>query len=166
MDYYSRFSPDGKRIGVRAFAKAWVSERNEIPWDAYVLDLASGQETLAAEKRQLSPVGRGRAHKLHAQGPAMLKDLTSGNETLLYDAASPPVQGVPQTPELSPDGRLLAFTARGKERGTMVYDLAAKVLRTIAGGCEITWFPDSRRVLCVENGGHGGNHILTSPWSR
>ena len=163
VDYYSRFSPDGKKIVFARSQKPWVSERNEIPWDAYVLDLASGQETLAAKNANYPQwAGAGRISFMR-KGQAMLMDLATGQETLLYDAASPPVQGVPQTPELSPDGRLLAFTARGKQRGTMVYDLAAKVLRTIAGGCEITWFPDSRRVLWVENGGHGGNQILTSP---
>ncbi|MCB2225971.1 MAG: flippase-like domain-containing protein [Desulfarculaceae bacterium] len=162
VDYYARFSPDGKRLVFARSQKPWVSERDEIPWDAYVLDLASGKESLAANNANYPQwAGEGKISFMRG-GQTVLKDLATGKESVIYDASGPPVQGVAQTPELSPDGKLLAFTARGKQRGTMVYDLASKELRTIAGGCEITWFPGGQEVLWVENGGHGGNQILAS----
>ncbi len=162
VDYYARFSPDGKRLVFARSQEPWVSERNEIPWDAYVLDLASGKESLAARNANYPQWAGPNGITFMRGGKAMLRDLATGKESLLYDAAPPPVRGVPQTPELSPDHKLLAFTARGKQRGTMIFDLASKELRQIAGGCEITWFPGGKEVLWVENGGHGGNRILAS----
>ncbi|MCF8118216.1 MAG: hypothetical protein K9K33_17575, partial [Desulfarculaceae bacterium] len=162
VDYFPRFSPDGKRVVFARSQKPWVSQRNEIPWDAYVLDLASGKETLAARDANYPQWAGPRSISFMRGGQVVLKDLAGGKEKVLYDASQPPVEGLPQTPELSPDGKLLAFTARGKQRGTMVYELAKQELKQIAGGCQITWFPGSKKVLWVENGGQGGNHILTS----
>jgi uncharacterized membrane protein YbhN (UPF0104 family) len=162
VDYYGRFSPDGKKIVFARSHKPWVSERNEIPWDAYILDLDSRRERLAANNANYPQwAGPGKISFMRGS-KVMLKDLATGRETLLYDAAQPPVRGVPQTPELSPDGGILAFTARGKQRGTMLYDLSKRELRRVAGGCEITWFPDGKSVLWVANGGRGGNRILAS----
>jgi Tol biopolymer transport system component len=162
VEYYSRFSPDGKRLVFARSQRLWVSERYELPWDVWVMDLATRDETEVAKNGNYPQwVGNDQVSFMRG-GQVVLKDLKSGQEKVLYDAAQPPVKGVPQTPELSPDRRLLAFTARGAMRGTVVYDLAANKLRQVGDGCEITWYPDSRRVLWVENGGNGGTQILHS----
>ncbi|MBU1157385.1 MAG: hypothetical protein KKC30_01080 [Proteobacteria bacterium] len=162
VEYYSRFSPDGQRIVFARSQRLWVSERDELPWDVWTLDLNTKDETLVAKNGNYPQWVGGDQISFMRGGQVVLKELASGKETVLYDAAQSPVKGVPQTPELSPDQRLLAFTARGAARGTMVYDLASQKLQAVAGGCEITWYPDSRHVLWVENGGHGGNQILHS----
>ncbi len=162
VEYYSRFSPDGQRIVFARSQRLWVSERDESAWDVWVMDLATREETEVAKNGNYPQWVGGDKISFMRGGQVVLKDLKSGQEKVLYDAASPPVKGVPQTPELSPDQRRLAFTARGALRGTMVYDLVAGKLREVAGGCEITWYPDSRRVLWVENGGQGGTQILHS----
>lgn len=162
VEYYSRFSPDGKRIVFARSQRLWVSERDEMAWDVWIYDLATTDETRVAKNGNYPQwVGNDQVSFMRG-GQVVLKNLGTGREKVLYDASQPPVKGVPQTPELSPNQRLLAFTARGGQRGTMVYDLATKLLRSVAGGCEITWYPDSRHVLWVENGGHGGNQILHS----
>jgi len=163
VEFYSRFSPDGKRIVFARSQRLWVSERDLDPWDTYILDLETGQEQLAAKDANYPQwVGAGKISFLRGSR-VMLKDLATGGEVMLYDAAQPPVQGRPYTPELNPiNCGLLAFTARGKLSGTMVLDLATKKMERIAGGCELTWYPDGRRVLWVENGGNGGNRILHS----
>ncbi|MCF8043247.1 MAG: hypothetical protein K9K65_13850 [Desulfarculaceae bacterium] len=162
VEYYSRFSPDGQRIVFARSQRLWVSERDELPWDVWVLDLNTKDETLVAKNGNYPQWVGSQKISFMRGGQVVLKDLATGREKVLYDAAQPPVKGVPQTPELSPNQRLLAFTARGKLSATMVLDLASKEMREIAGGCEITWYPDSRQVLWVENGGNGGNRILHS----
>ena len=163
VEFYSRFSPDGKRIIFARSQRLWVSERDLDPWDCYILDLETGEERLAAKNANYPQwVGMDKISFLRGNR-VMLRDLASGRETMLYDAAQPPVQGRPYTPELSPVNRgLLAFTARGKLSGTMILSMAAKKMERISGGCELTWYPDGRRVLWVENGGNGGNRILHS----
>lgn len=164
VEYYSRFSPDGKKVIFARSQLLWVSERKLEPWDAYILDLGTGEETLAAKNANYPQwVGADKISFLRGGSKVVLKELTSGEETVLYDTAQPPVEGTSHTPELSPVNRgLLAFTARGKLSGTMILDLAAKKMERISGGCELTWYPDGRRVLWVENGGNGGNRILHS----
>ena len=47
---YPRISPDGKRLVFSRAHQPWVSQRNTVAWDVYVLDLASGQETKVGDR--------------------------------------------------------------------------------------------------------------------
>ena len=117
-------------------------------------------EDIEAAKANLVKV----LERAHLGGQVVVKKL-GGGERVVFDASKPPLGALAQTPEFSPNQRLLAFTARGRTEAIFVYDPANKRLRKIGGGCELTWFPDSQRVLWVENGGHGGNRILAMPLS-
>jgi Tol biopolymer transport system component len=163
VDYYSRFSPDGSRIVFARSQKPWVSERNHKPWDTYILDLASNQETLVAKNANYPQWDGPGAITFTRNSKVVRKELSSGREQVLVDAAREPLNGYPQTPELSPDGRHLAFTNRGGLRSNIVYDRKLDKLRQFSPGCELTWFPDGDSVLWVEGGGNGGNRILRSP---
>jgi Tol biopolymer transport system component len=46
---FPRISPDGRKIIFARSRQPWVSLRNPIPWDVYLLDLESGSERLLAE---------------------------------------------------------------------------------------------------------------------
>ena len=46
---FPRISPDGRKIVFARSRQPWVSLRNPIPWDVYLLDLESGSERLLAE---------------------------------------------------------------------------------------------------------------------
>jgi len=164
VDFYPRFSPGGKRIVFARSQKPWVSERRYDPWDVYLLDLATGRERLVVRNANF-PVWAGPDRILFIRGrKVILRELTTGREEVILDGGADPVDAAISTPELSPaDPNLLAFTGRGKMNGVFVAHLGQKTFTKIAGGaCELTWFPDGRRLAWIGGGGRGKTRVMVS----
>ena len=167
VDYFPRFSPNGRSIVFARSQKKWVSERNPDLWDTYILSLDNGQEKLLAKHANF-PLWVDAKTVSFMRGPkVVLKDIATGGEKIIFDGAKPPVRGRIETPELSPtDHGKLALTARGKLRGVIVVDLAKGGFTNFGDGCEITWFPDGKSVLWVDDGGRGKTRVVRSPAGR
>lgn len=167
VDYFPRFSPDGKRLSLARSKRVWVSERDMEGWDAWIVNLEDNSERLAAHDANYPQwVDNDRLSFLRGR-QVVVKDIKSGAEKVIYDADRSPVAGMIVTPELCPgDDNTLAITARGKLDGVFLVDLAGGGHRSLGAGCELTWFPDGHQVMWVDNGGQGGNRVLRSPWQR
>ena len=163
VDYYPRISPEGERILFARSQKRWVSERDQRPWDVYLLELSSGKEFLVARNGNFPnwlPDGR---HISFLRGDQVLvKALDSEREKVVFDGRRPPYEAEPQTPELSPaDSNLLAVTLRGKLSGVFLLHLSSnRYTRFGENGCELTWTPNGRGLIWVESGGRGGTRIF------
>ena len=167
VDIFPRFSPDGEKIVFIRSQRPWVSGRDLDPWDLYLLSLTTGKERLLAKEGNMPQWVDNHRISFVRKNRLLIKDLETGQETLVLDGHLPPVSGQITTPEFSPDqsGRL-ALTVRGKLAGVFVMDLKSKNVLKFGEGCQITWFPNGREVCWVENGGRGGNQILMSPATR
>lgn len=164
VDFYPRFSPDGQRLVFARSQKPWVSERHYDPWDVYLLDLATGQERLVARNANF-PMWAGPQRIVFIRGRlVVLKNLKTDREKVILDGTADPVDAEISTPELSPvNPTLLAFTGRGSMNGVFVADLAKKSFIKIArGACELTWFPDGRRLAWIGGGGRGKTRVMVS----
>jgi hypothetical protein len=91
-----------------------------------------------------------------------MKDLGSGEEADIFDAEQSMKKGTySQQPQLSPNGTFLAVTLRGTARETGIWNLKTKTWNSTGGGCQITWFPSSDRVIRMNEGqGNGGTEVL------
>ena len=163
VDFFPRFSPDGDRIAFARSQKPWVSERQYDLWDVYVLSLKDGSERLAAKDGNFPLwVDRDKI-SFRRKDEVVVKDLTTGQEKVILPRQGPPGALEVTTPELSPtDPNLLAVTFRGKIEGVFVADLARQKFTKTGEGCEITWFPDGKRLLWVDNGGNGGTQLFAA----
>ena len=44
VSFHPRFSPEGERIVFARSQRPWVSERDQIPWDVYILNFSGGRK--------------------------------------------------------------------------------------------------------------------------
>jgi Tol biopolymer transport system component len=156
VETYPRISPDGTRVAFMRSLRPWVSQRNRVEWDVFVLDLATGREQPVAE---------------HASQPAWTEDgqglvfvrggreivecrLATGRERTLFGAGR---GGVPEstlfeTPSVSARRGALAVTLRKGINATGLLREDGGFTRT-GGGCQLTWSPDAAFLYYVDHGG-------------
>jgi dipeptidyl aminopeptidase/acylaminoacyl peptidase len=169
VEFFSRFSPDGRRILFTRSQREYVSPRDPTAWDVYVMNVdGSGDRLLARNgySPQWAPGGDAITFLRAAQ--VIRLDLDSGGagrESVLLDGRTTEgIGGGMETPELSPDGTRLAVTVRSRQYGGVaVVDLGTRAVTRLSPGqaCQITWVPESEALLWTEAEGNGGTQIVT-----
>ena len=81
---------------------------------------------------------------------------------MIFDAEKSYKKGTfAQQPELSHNGKFLAITLRGTTRNTVIWNLEKGMGEFLSGGCEVSWFPDDKRVVRMNEGqGNGSTEVL------
>lgn len=165
VDFFARFSPDGKRIVFMRSQRQWVSFREHDPWDLFLVNV-DGSEERRIVRRGYHPTwtADGKAVVFQRGLQAVRYDLATRQETVLVDGPKD-VPGITELgdPELSPDGRRLTFYPRGPLQGNAVFDLERRVLTPLgtAQACQPTWAPDGQSLVWIEIEGHGGTRVMT-----
>jgi hypothetical protein len=168
VDWYPRFSPDGKQLLFTRSKKGWVSEQDSNrpgKWDLYLINTEGGEPKLVVVDASWG-VWIDEKKILYSRGTKVFtRELASGAETLLADSAQ--IAGLDgaelQNPHLSPDGAYLAITLRGAKRETGILNLATKTWVHTGEGCQINWFPQGDRIYWVNPSGNGGSEIFSIP---
>lgn len=165
VDWFSRFSPDGKEVVFTRSNMGWVPETEaEVydKWDIWIIGVDGSNERKVAKSASWASYYT-QDTILFARGPKVyFKSLSTEQETLIFDAEETFRRGsIAQQPQISPDGRLLAMTMRGTTRETGIYNFSQKQWHTTGAGCQITFFPCGKRVLIMNEGqGRGGTQVL------
>jgi Tol biopolymer transport system component len=165
VDWFPRFSPDGRLILFARSKKGWVFERDanaEDKWDIYtitpegkdltkVVDNASWASWVSSDEIVYARVTK-----------IFRRKLEGGEETMLVDSAKvPDLDGaLMQQPEMSKDGKYIAITLRGSKRETGIWNIAKKTWIRTGEGCQINWNPDGREVYWVHPTGNGGSRVF------
>jgi hypothetical protein len=163
VDYYPRISPNGRSVVFSRSQIPWVSQRNSLPWDVYLLDLETGQERLVATNGNTpSWTSDGRAVVFQRNGGEVMRyDLARRRETRLLMAGD---MGLPagvhfQTPESNDRNSALALTLRNGPRVTGVCDLRQKKFTKTGLGCMLSWARDYSFLYYVDGPGRQKNAI-------
>ncbi|MBN1556750.1 MAG: flippase-like domain-containing protein, partial [Lentisphaerae bacterium] len=162
VDYFARVSPDGRRIVFSRSQVAWVSQRNPVPWDVYLLDLETGAESRVARNGN-TPTWSADGQTVYFQrdgGRFVAHELATGQERVLFAAGR---EGLPegvelQTPHFNAAAGALAVTLRGALRATVVIWEDGRHVR-VGGGCQLTWTGRGTELCYVDKGGRQKNVI-------
>lgn len=159
-DYYPRISPQGDRIVFSRSQRPWVSQRDKIPWDAYVLNLRSGEEILVARNANTPTWSHDGQHiYFQRNGEEFVEHrITDGRERVLFKsgAAGIPDGWLLNYPHFSDEKGKLAVTVRGAARMTALFGIDGSYER-VAGGCTLSWAPDRSYLYFVDHKGTGNN---------
>ena len=161
VDTFPRFSPDGRRIVFMRSQQPWISLRDERSWDLFLVETDGSGERLLAHggyAPSWSPDGGSVVFSRANQVVRISRD--GGPETVILDGDRELPGAHIAGGNLSPDGRQLSFSIRGRFDGVAVFDLAERRLVPIGrDACQIVWTPDGSLVW-VTVGGQGGTQIM------
>ena len=166
VDWFPRFSRDGKRIMFTRSKKGFVFERDanfNQKWDLFTIAADGSNPTKIAENASWG-TWIGENEILFARKTKVFKkELGSGDETLLVDSQTVESLGGAdlQQPQLSPDRKFLAITLRGSRRETGILDLDKKTWVKTGEGCQINWHPTKARIYWINPSGTGGSEVFS-----
>jgi hypothetical protein len=168
VDWFPRFSPDGKQILFVRSKKGWVAERdaNEPEkWDQFLMPADGGNPHKVADNASWGTWVDGQRILFARKTKLVVKDLGTGSETLLVDGDGvPDLAGADlQNPNLSPDQKYVAITLRGSKRETGIFSVERKTWVKTGEGCQIGWFPQGDRIFWVNPSGNGDSEVLAEP---
>lgn len=159
-DTYPKFSPDGSKIAFSRSQQPWVSQRNASLWDTYVIDIATGNETLIATNACFATwTPDGKSLVFMAEGGYSLEKVDLANpaktrQKLLVDVPDGTLLTAPDVRESDP---WITITLRGTRRSTSHIYRNGKVVN-IAKGCQMIWNPaEPKSSLWVEGPGEMKN---------
>lgn len=159
---FPRISPNGQKIVFARSREPWVSLRNLVPWDVYLLDLDSGHERLLAEFANAPTWSADGGHVyFQRRGSEFVKlDLANGEEHVLFRAGMGNIPaGVElRTPSLSPVSGRLASTWRGARRMMAIVNVDGTV-QPVGEGCQLAWAPQDTFIYWVDHGGLMQNRL-------
>jgi Tol biopolymer transport system component len=166
VDWFPRFSPSGSTVLFCRSKSGWVSETEaevNTKWDLWTIKADGADEKKVADDAVWGTWRPSGDEIVFArESKVFTKILSTGVEKEIFDAAVKFKKSTfAQQPELSPNGKFLAMTLRGTTRQTGIFNLETQVWTTTGAGCEISWFPDNKAVIRMNEGqGNGGTEIL------
>lgn len=167
VDWFSRISPDGKKVMFTRSKMGWVNEMDAEmfdKWDVWMINADGTDEKKIVDNACWGTWRPSGDSIVFARGSKVfIKALASDSETLIFNAEE--VFGkknvYAQQPEVSPDGKFIAITVRGTKRETGIYNRETKQWNNTGAGCEMSWYPDSRQLVRMNEGhGNGGTEVL------
>ena len=166
-DWFSRFSPDGQKVIFTRSKMDWMAEpnaKNYKAWDTWIINVdGSDEKKLIPNAVWATWRPDGNSIIFARKDTVLSLMLESGEITTVMSAGMGGLKkgAILQNPHMSPDGKYLAITLRGKMRETGLWDVAAKTWTKVGPGCQINWYPDGSKMIRMNPTGNGGSEVLS-----
>jgi len=166
VDWFPRFSPDGRTVLFVRSKSGWVPETDAEmyeKWDLWTIATDGIGEKKVASDAVWGTWRPSGDSILFARGSKVfIKRLDGSDDKELFDAETHFKKGAyAQQPEMSPNGKCLAVTLRGTVRKTGIWNFEKNEFYETGGGCEMAWFPSGNKVYRMNEGtGNGGTEVL------
>ncbi len=162
-EFYSRISPDGKKVVFARSHEPWVSQRNWVAWDVYILDIASGKEKLVSKNATFpSWVDNESVSYLHQGVQVVVKGLgLFGKTKVVYESGKTnkvAAGALISTPEYNPATGQVVFTGKQSQLGMRkgfwgtAIQQADNTHDGLYNGCQVFFSSDNSYMYQVTNG--------------
>lgn len=159
---YPRVSFDGTQVVFSRAHQPWVSQRNTVAWDVYLLDLASGKEQrLASNATAPEWIADNEIAYLQSGQQVMRLNVDTLDATLALEPGRGnrlPADAKLQNPSVNPLSGAVSFTARQTAIGSPhghwgTALLGSGQVNPVLEGCELRWQRDGLGLYQVTKGG-------------
>lgn len=162
---FAKISPDGTKVVFARSHKEWQSFRDDKPWDIWMIDIASGSETLLAKwgvSPSWSPDGRFVVFQ-RDPGQIIAVNIDSKKERLYYESGKDDFMKRRvnlNTPTIG-SGQRMAFTYRNRGRPTnIIRDIDGQFHLVDTQSCQAQWTPEGDYVIYVHSSGKQGKQFM------
>jgi len=169
---YPRISPDGKRLVFARAHQTWVSQRNVVAWDIYVLDLNTMQEIKVGENGTAPHWLDNKEITYVKEATKMMKvNVDSGVSTVAYETGvnnNMPKGSKIYNAKLNPKTGQLVFTARQSAIGSNTGHWGTAIdingaQKGVMNGCELTWDSKGNSLYQVDPAQDGLRIVRVDP---
>lgn len=168
-EYYPRVSPNGQQLLFSRSKEPYVSQRNWVAWDLYLLDLQTNKETLIATNSTNGSWISDNEITYAKDGDSVVRhDLTNDNKAVIYKSGvnnSMPAGALISTPALNPSNNQLAFAAKQADIGSNTGFWGTALfsdnqIKAVYNGCQIFWSTRGDDLFQVIPKGNQGNSFV------
>ena len=159
---YPRISPDGKKLVFARAHQVWMSQRNSVAWDVYVLNIASGKEVKVGSNGTAPAwVDNESITYLQESTKVTKVNISDLSSDVIYESGvnnAMPKGAALQNPKYNPDTGELVFTGRQNKIGMNTGHWGTALSngdthRGVHNGCEIAWNSAGTELFQVTTGG-------------
>jgi len=159
---YPRISPDGEKMIFARSHEEWVSQRNTVAWDVFMLDLTTKEETKVGINGTAPQwLNDNEITYLQNTNKVVKVNVNNLESNVIYEAGignSMPIGAAIQNPEYSPVRDQLVFTGRQSQIGTSTGHWGTAITigeshKGVFNGCELAWNYSADKLFQVTTGG-------------
>ena len=174
VDYFPRISPDGSKVVFARSQHPWVSQRNEVAWDIYLINLTTGNEQLLTKNGNCPSWSENNRYIYFQRNRTKVikYDLKTKKQKILFKSG---------TKGLINKNTQLSIPSYSTKRNSLVFTTAQTYIDLHTGGwgtailkemnklypvyngCEIAWTPDSSYLYQVSHGRQGTAFYKINP---
>ncbi|MBX2847457.1 MAG: flippase-like domain-containing protein [Acidiferrobacterales bacterium] len=168
---YPRISPDGTKLVFARGHEEWVSQRNSVAWDVYVLDMNSKQQIKVGENGTAPQwLNNSEITYLQETNKIVKVNVSSLASAIIYETGvnnAMPQGAAIQNPEYSPVLDQFVFTGRQSHIGLSTGHWGTAITRGsdhqgVLNGCELAWNHSGTDLFQVAPGGRDNDLQIVS----
>lgn len=161
VDFFARFSPDGRRIVFLRSRPEYASVRQALRWDVWLMSADGSNQRRLAERGFYPRWTADGSSIVFGRGQQVVRvDAESGEESIVFDNPGDAAEIRRGDVALSADGNRLALVLEGGDG--VIRDLEAGATAPLRGEyvCQPTWAPRDVFIAYIEAVGHGGTRVM------
>jgi len=166
---YPRISPNGRKLVFARAHQEWMSQRNSVAWDVYVLDIASGEETKVGTNGTAPAWINDNAISYLQEATKIVQvNITDNSRETLFESGvgnAMPKGSALQNPKYNATTGEFVFTGRQNQIGMNTGHWGTALSngdthRGVHNGCEISWNSAGTELFQVTGGGRDNTNRI------